>query len=98
MKTSTNIHYRREDRPLVPISVFSGVQLVATAAFDEFILDLEATHRGEPLQFPDKYPFGGGGPRQSPTTSACWPGSCRAEALYCNQNVHLAVVKFHFDL
>jgi hypothetical protein len=41
MKMSTNTHYRREDWPLVPISVFSGVPLVGTAAFDEFTLNLE---------------------------------------------------------
>ena len=34
MKTSTNIHYRREYRSLLPISVFSRVQMVATAAFE----------------------------------------------------------------
>jgi hypothetical protein len=46
MKTSTNVHYRRKYRSLLPISVFSRVQKVATAAF-------EATQRGKPLQFPD---------------------------------------------
>jgi len=51
--------YRRKYRSLLPISVFSRVQMVATAAF-------EATQRGKPLQFPDNYPFGGGGPRQDP--------------------------------
>ena len=71
MKTSTNVHYRRKYRSLLPISVFSRVQKVATAAF-------EATQRGKPLQFPDNYPFGGGGPRQDPT-SACLPGLGRAE-------------------
>ena len=82
MKRSTNTHtrYRRENRPLVPISVFRGVQLVGTAAFDEFIVNLEVIHRSEPLQFPDKYHFGGGGPRQL-LLDGCV--SRRAEALCC---------------
>jgi hypothetical protein len=58
MKKSTNIHYRREDRPLGLISVPSGLQLVATAAFDEFILNLQAVHCGRTAAIPRQPPPG----------------------------------------
>jgi hypothetical protein len=58
MKKSTNIDYRREDRPLGLISVPSGLQLLATAAFDEFILDLQAVHRRRTAAIPGQPPPG----------------------------------------